>query len=92
MAVVTKGAGSLTLAGRCVSTYRRREESLAIRYKAKVSTNETMTNMQLAATVIFTIAAVAEEGLKHENEKIIAALMLALCMMLSLSISAFAAR
>ena len=37
------------------------EKSLAIRYKAKVSTNETMTNA-LAATVIFTIAAVAEGG------------------------------
>ena len=57
---VTKGAGSLTLADGAFPPINA-EKSLAIRYKAKVSTNETMTNA-LAATVIFTIAAVAEGG------------------------------
>ena len=57
---VTKGAGSLTLAENAFPAIGA-EKSLAIRYKAKVSTNETMTNA-LAATVIFTIAAVAEGG------------------------------
>ena len=56
----TKGAGSLTLADGAFPPINA-EKSLAIRYKAKVSTNETMTNA-LAATVIFTIAAVAEGG------------------------------
>ena len=56
---VTKGAGALTLAENAFPAIST-EKSLAIRYKAKVSTNETMTNA-LAATVIFTIAA-AEEG------------------------------
>ena len=37
------------------------EKSLAIRYKAKVSASEAVTNIN-AATVIFTIAAVMEEG------------------------------
>ena len=53
-------AGSLTLADGAFPPINA-EKSLAIRYKAKVSTNETMTNA-LAATVIFTIAAVAEGG------------------------------
>ena len=57
---VTKGAGALTLAENAFPAIPV-EKSLAIRYKAKVSTNETMTNA-LAATVIFTIAAVAEGG------------------------------
>ena len=56
---VTKGTGALTLAENAFPAIPA-EKSLAIRYKAKVSTNETMTNA-LAATVIFTIAA-AEEG------------------------------
>ena len=55
----TKGAGALTLAENAFPAIPA-EKSLAIRYKAKVSTNETMTNA-LAATVIFTIAA-AKEG------------------------------
>ena len=55
----TKGAGALTLAENAFPAIPA-EKSLSIRYKAKVSTNETMTNA-LAATVIFTIAA-AEEG------------------------------
>ena len=57
---VTKGAGALTLAENAFPAIPA-EKSLAIRYKAKVSTNETMTNA-LAATVVFTIAAVMEEG------------------------------
>ena len=56
----TKGAGALTLAENAFPAIDA-EKSFAIRYKAKVSTNETMTNA-LAATVIFTIAAVAEGG------------------------------
>ena len=56
----TKGAGALTLAENAFPAIPA-EKSLAIRYKAKVSTNETMTNA-LAATVVFTIAAVMEEG------------------------------
>ena len=56
---VTKGTGALTLAENAFPAIPA-EKSLAIRYKVKVSTNETMTNA-LAATVIFTIAA-AEEG------------------------------
>ena len=57
---VTKSTGALTLAENAFPAIPA-EKSLAIRYKAKVSTNETMTNA-LAATVIFTIAAVAEGG------------------------------
>ena len=54
----TKGAGSLTLvAGACPAISA--EKSLAIRYKAKVSASEAVTNIN-AATVIFTIAAVME--------------------------------
>ena len=55
---VTKGTGALTLAENAFPAIPA-EKSLAIRYKAKVSTNETMTNA-LAATVIFTIAAAEE--------------------------------
>ena len=55
----TKGAGSLTLTEDAFPPIDA-EQSLAIRYRAKVSTNEAMTNIN-AATVIFTIAA-AEEG------------------------------
>ena len=56
----TKGAGSLTLADGAFPAISA-EKSLAIRYKAKVSASEAVTNIN-AATVIFTIAAVMEEG------------------------------
>ena len=56
----TKGAGSLTLADGAFPSISA-EKSLAIRYKAKVSASEAVTNIN-AATVIFTIAAVMEEG------------------------------
>ena len=55
---VTKGAGSLTLTDDAFPPIDA-EQSLPIRYKAKISANEAMTNVN-AATVIFTIA--AEEG------------------------------
>ena len=55
----TKGAGALTLADGAFPAIAA-EKNLAIRYKAKVSANEAVTNVN-AATVIFTIAA-AEEG------------------------------
>ena len=54
----TKGAGSLALTEGAFPPIDA-EQSLPIRYKAKVSANEAMTNVN-AATVIFTIA--AEEG------------------------------
>ena len=56
----TKGAGSLTLVDGAFPSISA-EKSLAIRYKAKVSASEAVTNIN-AATVIFTIAAVIEEG------------------------------
>ena len=56
----TKGAGSLTLVDGAFPPIAA-EKNLAIRYKAKVSANEAVTNVN-AATVIFTIAAVMEEG------------------------------
>ena len=56
----TKGAGSLTLVDGAFPAIGA-EKDLAIRYKAKVSANEAVTNVN-AATVIFTIAAVMEEG------------------------------
>lgn len=56
---VTKGAGSLALAEESFPPIDA-EQSLPIRYKAKISANEAMTNVN-AATVIFTIAA-AKEG------------------------------
>ncbi len=56
----TKGAGSLTLVDGAFPSINA-EKSLAIRYKAKVSASEAVTNIT-AATVIFTIAAVMEEG------------------------------
>ena len=56
----TKGAGALTLADGAFPAIPA-EKNLAIRYKAKVSANEAVTNVN-AATVIFTIAAVMEEG------------------------------
>ena len=55
----TKGAGSLTLVDGAFSSINA-EKSLAIRYKAKVSASEAVTNVN-AATVIFTIAAVSEK-------------------------------
>ena len=56
----TKGAGSLTLVDGAFPPIAA-EKNLAIRYKAKVSANGAVTNVN-AATVIFTIAAVMEEG------------------------------
>ena len=56
----TKGAGSLTLVDGAFPPIAA-EKNLAIRYKAKVSASEAVTNIN-AATVIFTIAAVMEEG------------------------------
>ena len=55
----TKGAGALTLADGTFPAINA-EKSLAIRYKAKVSASEAVTNVN-AATVIFTIAAVADK-------------------------------
>ena len=55
----TKGAGSLTLVDGAFPAIAA-EKNLAIRYKAKVSASEAVTNIN-AATVIFTIAAVSEE-------------------------------
>ena len=55
----TKGAGALTLAENAFPAIPA-EKSLAIRYKAKVSASEAVTNIN-AATVIFTIAAVNEK-------------------------------
>jgi len=57
---VTKGAGALTLVDGAFPAIDA-EKSLAIRYKAKVSASEVVTNVA-AATVVFTIAAVMEEG------------------------------
>ena len=55
----TKGAGSLTLVDGVFPAIAA-EKNLAIRYKAKVSASEAVTNIN-AATVIFTIAAVNEK-------------------------------
>ena len=55
----TKGAGALTLADGAFPAIAA-EKSLAIRYRAKVSASETVTDVNVA-TVIFTIAT-AEEG------------------------------
>ena len=54
----TKGAGTLTLVDGAFPAIAA-EKNLAIRYKAKVSTSEAVTNVA-AATVGFTIAAVME--------------------------------
>ena len=54
----TKGAGALTLVDGAFPAIAA-EKNLAIRYKAKVSASEAVTNVN-AATVIFTIAAVME--------------------------------
>ena len=55
----TKGAGALTLADGAFPTIPA-EKNLAIRYKAKVSASEAVTNVN-AATIVFTIAAVSEK-------------------------------
>ena len=55
----TKGVGSLTLVDGAFPAIAA-EKNLAIRYKAKVSANEAVTNVN-AATVIFTIAAVTDK-------------------------------
>ena len=55
----TKSAGALTLAGNAFPAIPA-EKSLAIRYKAKVSASEAVTNIN-AATIVFTIAAVSEK-------------------------------
>ena len=56
---VTKGAGALTLVDGAFPAIAA-EKSLAIRYKAKVSANEAVTNAN-AATIVFTIAAVTDK-------------------------------
>ena len=56
----TKGAGGLTLVEGAFPAISA-EKSLAIRYRAKVSASEAVTNVN-AAMVIFTISAVAEGG------------------------------
>ena len=55
----TKSAGALTLADGAFPAIAA-EKNLAIRYKAKVTASEAVTNIN-AATVIFTIAAVNEK-------------------------------
>ncbi len=55
----TKSAGALTLVDGAFPVIAA-EKNLAIRYKAKVSASEAVTNIN-AATVIFTIAAVSEK-------------------------------
>ena len=55
----TKGAGALSLADGTFPAINA-EKSLAIRYKAKVSASEAVTNVN-AATIVFTIAAVNEK-------------------------------
>ena len=55
----TKSAGALTLVDGAFPAIAA-EKNLAIRYKAKVSANEAVTNVN-AATVIFTIAAVTDK-------------------------------
>ena len=55
----TKGAGALTLVDGAFPAIGA-EKALAIRYKAKVSANEAVTNAN-AATIVFTIAAVNEK-------------------------------
>ena len=55
----TKGAGALTLVDGAFPAIAA-EKNLAIRYKAKVSANEAVTNAN-AATIVFTIAAVTDK-------------------------------
>ena len=54
----TKSAGALTLVDGAFPAIGA-EKALAIRYKAKVSANEAVTNVN-AATIVFTIAAVTD--------------------------------
>ena len=56
----TNGTGALTLVEGAFPAIAA-EKNLAIRYKAKVSASEAVTNIN-AATIVFTIAAVMEEG------------------------------
>lgn len=55
----TKGAGALTLVDGAFPAIGA-EKALAIRYKAKVSANEAVTNAN-AATIVFTIAALTDK-------------------------------
>ena len=55
----TKGAGSLTLVEGAFPAISA-EKALAIRYRAKVSASEAVTNIN-AATIVFTIAAVTDK-------------------------------
>ena len=55
----TKGSGALTLVDGAFPAIAA-EKNLAIRYKAKVSASEAVTNVN-AATIVFTIAAVSEK-------------------------------
>ena len=55
----TKGAGALNLVDGAFPAIAA-EKNLAIRYKAKVSANEAVTNVN-AATIVFTIAAVTDK-------------------------------
>ena len=55
----TKSAGALTLVDGAFTAIGA-EKALAIRYKAKVSANEAVTNVN-AATIVFTIAAVTDK-------------------------------
>ena len=55
----TKDAGALTLTDGAFPAIAA-EKNLAIRYKAKVSANEAVTNVN-AATIVFTIAAVTDK-------------------------------
>ena len=55
----TKGSGALTLVDGAFPAIAA-EKNLAIRYKAKVSASEAVTNIN-AATIVFTIAAVNEK-------------------------------
>ena len=55
----TKGAGALTIMDGAFPAIAA-EKNLAIRYKAKVSANEAVTNAN-AATIVFTIAAVTDK-------------------------------
>ena len=55
----TKSAGALTLVDGAFPAISA-EKSLAIRYKAKVSASEAVTNIN-AATIVFTIAAVTDK-------------------------------
>ena len=56
----TKGAGSLTLVDGAFPAIAA-EKNLAIRYKAKVSASEAVTNINAATVIVFTIAAVNEK-------------------------------